>query len=186
MAASTSASAGGCEVRRTGLQLFAGINIGSGVTCDQVRLLREAGAELSGYVYIDGAPIRHRKIRSRRRRSAALRDGVRTADDTPLAGRRRSSCDNGNDGHADLIGEALPGSYSGAAPIRFASSPTRNGYYHFGGLRAGMYAVVEVQPERSDRQRRHAGHARWLRRRIRIGIRRPAAEPTPHSERSKH
>ena len=30
-------------------------------------------------------------------------------------------------------------------PIRVVTDA--NGYYHFGGLRAGLYAVVEVQPE---------------------------------------
>ncbi|MCC7475260.1 MAG: carboxypeptidase regulatory-like domain-containing protein, partial [Pirellulales bacterium] len=101
-------------------------------------------AELSGYVYIDGAPIVTDQLLSPEE-IAALRNGARTADDTPLAG-VTLELRNGLTGVPILVGNALPGTYAGAAadPIRVVTDA--NGYYHFGGLRGGIYAVVEVQP----------------------------------------
>ena len=110
---------------------------------------------LSGYVYIDGAPIVTNDALTPQQ-IYAQRDGVRTADDTPLAGVVLELRD-GTDGTPITGDMALPGTYGGG-PIRVTTDA--NGFYHFVGLRAGTYAVVQVQPIAVHRQPRHAGPAR--------------------------
>jgi serine-aspartate repeat-containing protein C/D/E len=124
--------------------LFTGITLGSGVNAINYDFCEKPGAELSGYVFIDGAPI-FTKDPLTPEQIAALRDGQRTSDDTPLRG-VVLELRQGQTGAPVLIGTALPGSYSGAAtdPIRVTTDA--NGYYHFGGLHAGLYAVVEIHP----------------------------------------
>ncbi len=99
-------------------------------------------AEISGYVFIDGQPITSNEALTPQQ-IYALRNGDRTADDTPLAGVVLELRD-GTDGQPITGDTALPGTY-GDGPIR--TTTDANGYYHFAGLRAGTYAVVEVQPE---------------------------------------
>src|SRR5262249_15007968 len=76
---------------------------------------------------------------------AAIRDGQRTPDDTPLPGVTLELRD-GTTGAPIQVGDALPGAYAGSLtdPIRVLTDAS--GFYHFGGLRAGSYAVTEVQP----------------------------------------
>lgn len=138
-------SAGGSKSDSPGFSFFTGINLGSGVHALNYDFCEKPGAELSGYVYIDGAPIVADHDLTPEE-IAAVRDGQRTSDDTPLVG-VVLELRNGNTGAPILVGDALPGSYSGAAtdPIRVVTDG--NGYYHFGGLHAGLYAVVEVQPQ---------------------------------------
>ncbi len=125
--------------------LLGGIEVGSGDNWIDYDFCEEPPAELSGYVFIDGAPILTDDVPAPEQ-IAAVRDGRRTPDDTPLAGVVVELRD-GVSGAPIFIGDALAGTYSGAVtdPIRAATDS--NGYYHFAGLRAGMYAVVEVQPE---------------------------------------
>jgi len=138
-------TAGGAKSDAPGFSFFTGIQLSSGVSAINYDFCEKPGAEISGYVYIDGAPIFTNKELTAEE-IAAVRDGRRTPDDTPLAG-VVLELRNGTTGAPILIGEALPGSYSGAAtdPIRVVTNGS--GYYHFGGLHAGLYAVVEVQPQ---------------------------------------
>ncbi len=138
-------SIGGASSDVAGLySLFTGIGLSSGVNAIQYDFCEKPGADISGYVYIDGAPIITEDSLTPPE-IAAQRDGVRSVDDTPLAGVVLELRD-GLTGAPILVGEALPGSYSGAAtdPIRVVTDA--NGYYYFGGLPEGFYAVVEVQP----------------------------------------
>ena len=138
-------SAGGSKSDAPGFSFFTGINLGSGVNAIHYDFCEKPGAELSGYVYIDGAPIVADHDLTPEE-IAEVRDGQHTSDDTPLVG-VVLELRNGNTGAPILVGDALPGSYSGAAtdPIRVVTNG--NGYYHFGGLHAGLYAVIEVQPQ---------------------------------------
>ena len=78
---------------------------------------------------------------------AAIRDGSRTPDDTPLAN-VMLELRNGQTGAPILIGDALPGSYCGPGD---GSDSRRDRCQWLLPFRracdAGLYAVVEVQPE---------------------------------------
>jgi serine-aspartate repeat-containing protein C/D/E len=102
-------------------------------------------AELSGYVFIDEPTIVFADTPPTPEQIAATHDGTRTPDDTPLAG-VTVELRNGETGAPILVGDALPGAFTGAAtdPIRIVTDAS--GYYHFGGLAAGLYGVIEVQP----------------------------------------
>lgn len=96
-------------------------------------------AKLSGYVFQDGDTI----LTSDGKAPNPIRptrDGLRTADDTPIAGvvlELRS-----NDG-TPLDGSiAIPGTYSG--PIRAVTNA--EGYFEFTGLQEGSYSVYQIHP----------------------------------------
>lgn len=97
-------------------------------------------AQLSGYVFIDGAPIL--AVNGLPDDLSTLRDGQRTADDTPLAG-VTLELRQGFSGDPIFGNEALPGYYADG-PIRTVTDAS--GYYEFTGLPGGTYAVVEIQP----------------------------------------
>ncbi len=97
-------------------------------------------AALSGYVFIDGEPVL--TAGALPSDLSAIRDGVRTPDDTPLAG-VVIELRHGVSGEPIYADEALPG-YYGPGAIR--TTTDANGYYQFLGLAAGTYAVVEIQP----------------------------------------
>jgi serine-aspartate repeat-containing protein C/D/E len=127
--------------------IFTGIGIGSGVHAIQYDFCEKPGADLSGYVFIDEPTILFAGDDPPTvEQIAAERDGTRTPNDTPLAG-VTVELRNGETGEPILVGDAIPGSYSGLPtdPIRVVTDA--NGYYHFGGLNAGLYAVVEFQPD---------------------------------------
>jgi serine-aspartate repeat-containing protein C/D/E len=99
-------------------------------------------ATISGYVYIDGAPIFTDEALTPLQ-IYAQRNGVRTSDDTPLAGVVLMLID-GTNGEI-LTGDiALPGHY-GSGPITTVTDA--NGFYQFTGIRAGTYGVVQIQPQ---------------------------------------
>ncbi len=137
-------SEGGASHDEPGYSIFTGINLGSGVNAIQYDFCEKPPAEISGYVYIDGknipsdTPLTPDAI-------YAIRDGKHTADDRPLTGvtvELRKS-----DGTPVLMGDTIAGSYAGAATDPIRAVTDANGYYHFGGLQAGEYTVVEVQPD---------------------------------------
>ncbi|MEM8865309.1 MAG: SdrD B-like domain-containing protein, partial [Planctomycetota bacterium] len=99
-------------------------------------------AQLSGYVFIDGAPIVSLDDLTPQQ-IAELRDGQRTSDDTPLEG-IVLELRNGISGDPIFGIEAVPGQYPDG-PI--TTTTDANGYYEFTGLQAGVYAVVQQQPE---------------------------------------
>lgn len=99
-------------------------------------------SRLSGYVYQDGDVI-ETEDGEPPANLAELRDGLRTPDDTPIAG-VVIELRNGLSGVAIDASEALPGYYE-PGPIR--TTTDEHGFYEFAGLRGGAsYAVYEVQP----------------------------------------
>jgi len=99
-------------------------------------------ASISGYVFQDGAPV-FSLTGNPPANINALRDGVRTADDAPIAGvtlelRHTFS------GDPVLASEALEGTYA-SGPIRTTTNSA--GFYEFTGLRAGNYTVVQIHPD---------------------------------------
>jgi protocatechuate 3,4-dioxygenase beta subunit len=102
-------------------------------------------AKISGYVFIDGPPIVTNNPLTPQQ-IAAQRDGTRTPDDTPLAG-VVLELRHGISGEPILVGQALAGHYAGAPDEVIRAVTNEAGYYHFTGLPAGTYAVVQVQPE---------------------------------------
>lgn len=97
---------------------------------------------LSGFVFIDGAPIPTTTTPTPEE-LAALRDGILTDDDTRLAGVVMELRD-GYSGDPIYADWALPGTYADG-PIRVVTDA--NGFYEFKGLPGGTYAVVQVQPD---------------------------------------
>lgn len=125
---------------------FAGIDVGSGDNLTDYVFCEAPPAQLSGYVFIDQPTIVFADTPPTPEEIFATHNGTRTPDDTPLAG-VTIELRNGETGAPILVGDALPGSYAGAAtdPIRVVTDA--NGHYHFGGLAAGLYGVIEIQPD---------------------------------------
>jgi hypothetical protein len=125
--------------------LLGDIDVGSAEDLFEYDFCEEPPAELSGYVFIDGPPIITNQQLTPEQ-IAELRDGQRTPDDHPLAG-VTIELRQGVSGDPIFVDQALPGHYAGApdTPIRIDSDAS--GFYHFTGLRAGTYAVVEITPE---------------------------------------
>lgn len=96
------------------------------------------GATLSGYVFVDGAPIEVddlvRDVPPILDNLARWRDGLRTPDDTPLAGVRLLL--------ADAAGQLLLDARG--RPIEAVTNA--QGFYQFGPLPPGLYTVIQVQP----------------------------------------
>ncbi|MGL4512003.1 MAG: SdrD B-like domain-containing protein [Lacipirellulaceae bacterium] len=116
------------------------IVVGSGSLLDKYDFCEALPAELSGYVFIDGAPIVTNGALPED--LATIRDGKRTADDTPLAGVRMILVDGVTGAPIDPS-VALPG-YYGVGPIETRTDA--RGYYQFLGLPAGTYGVVQISP----------------------------------------
>ncbi|MEN0111507.1 MAG: SdrD B-like domain-containing protein, partial [Planctomycetota bacterium] len=100
-------------------------------------------ATLSGYVFIDGAPIFLNTGETLPEDVTAIRDGVRTVDDTPIEGVTVRLV-NGRNGSPVSPEDTLPGHYSG--PFVEVTTDAR-GYYEFTGLGNGSFGVVQFQPE---------------------------------------
>jgi serine-aspartate repeat-containing protein C/D/E len=129
---------GGIEVND---DLLAEIPVGSGDHLTNYDFCEGPPAIISGYVYIDGAPI-ITDVELTPQQIYAQRNGVRSGDDTPLAGIVLELRD-GTDGQLITGDMLLPGTHAGG-PVRVTTDA--NGYYQFIGLPAGTYAVVQVQP----------------------------------------
>ncbi|MGD9636072.1 MAG: SdrD B-like domain-containing protein, partial [Pirellulales bacterium] len=117
------------------------IRVGSDVHLVEYNFCEIPPGQLSGYVFLDGAPIGTNDSLTPQQ-IYALRDGFRTPDDTPLAN-IVLELRNGTDGTPITGDMALPGVY-GDGPIRVTTNAF--GFYHFVGLRPGTYAVVEIHP----------------------------------------
>lgn len=120
---------------------ISGIAVGSNRNITEANFCEVPPAELAGYVFQDGAVIVNATgtvpddLRT-------VRDGLRTADDQPIAGVTvQLRLVTGAQAPSSM---ALPGIYSG----EFIEVQTdENGYYHFAGLRGGsFYHVFQVQP----------------------------------------
>ncbi|QDT68201.1 Serine-aspartate repeat-containing protein D precursor [Planctomycetes bacterium MalM25] len=138
--------------------LITSIVLGSDIDATNYDFCEVPPAALSGYVFIDGAPIfsLNGTLPGNYRE---LRDGTRTADDTPLnqvvvrlvngttaqplwALRPGETPDDAPDGYVGV--ETLPGMYPGRAIETLTDA---RGYYEFLGLPSGSYGVIEIQPE---------------------------------------
>ncbi|MFO0941130.1 MAG: SpaA isopeptide-forming pilin-related protein [Pirellulales bacterium] len=97
-------------------------------------------AKLSGYVFQDGPPVAS-PFGILPDNIHEIRDGVRSADDLPLANVRIRLYDlTGNPLRSE---NTMPGSYS----TEFVEVVTdANGFYEFVGLPAGIYYILETQP----------------------------------------
>ncbi len=98
-------------------------------------------ATISGYVFQDGPAIQTIDGQLPGH-LASLRDGLRTADDKPIAG-VTLELRNGITGLPILGQHMLPGAYP-SGPVTTVTDA--NGYYAFAGLKPGSYAVYEVHP----------------------------------------
>jgi protocatechuate 3,4-dioxygenase beta subunit len=118
------------------------IQIPGGANLTEYNFCELPPAQLSGYVYQDGAAIvAQNGIPPKDLR--AVRDGVYTPDDTPLAGVWLELRD-GLSGEPIRGEDLLPGLYP-PGPVRVLTNAA--GYYEFKGLPSGNYAVYQTQPE---------------------------------------
>lgn len=145
----------GSEGGNVSNDLFTAVVLGSGIVATDYDFCETPTAELSGYVFIDGAPLF--SVNGELPGSIyEVSDGLRTGDDTPLAGIvvRLVNGTSGSpfyllqpgeelapEGFAGI--ETLPGAYPDGV---YETVTDANGYYEFLGLPAGSYGVVEVQP----------------------------------------
>ena len=120
--------------------LISAIILQSGVLVAEANFCEVPPATISGYVYQDGAVIKTKDglVPANLRE---VRDGLKTADDTAIAGVRiQLRFVNGIPVTSD---RALPGSYSG----QFVEVVTdANGYFEFLGLREATYHLFQTQP----------------------------------------
>lgn len=123
--------------------LFTQIAVFSGDHLVDYDFCEKPPAAISGHVFQDGATL----LTDDGEVPAnihELRDGLRTADDTPLAG-VTLELRHGVTGEPLLGDIALPGMYPSGEPIRVVTDA--NGYYEFAGLPAGNYAVFQIHPD---------------------------------------
>jgi serine-aspartate repeat-containing protein C/D/E len=130
---------------RLNSNLLGDIDIASGTDLFEYDFCEEPPSTISGYVFIDGPPIVTDELPTPEE-IAALRGGLRTSDDRPLAG-VVLELRQGASGDPIFVDQALPGHYAGGPNDIIRVITDTNGFYHFTGLRAGTYAVVEVGPE---------------------------------------
>ena len=123
--------------------LVSSIGLKSSVQLVDVNFCEVPPAKISGYVFIDGPDIALPQGGVLTPNDVPNhRDGQLTSDDRRLGGVTLELRD-GITGVPVDASKALPGFY-GPGPIRVTTDA--NGYYEFGGLKAGNYAVYEVQP----------------------------------------
>ena len=118
-----------------------GIVVSSGDVMIHYNFCEVPPASISGFVFQDGEAVLS-PDGSLPADIDTLRDGIKTPDDTPIAGVTLELRYTFG-GAAVHGGDALPGVY-GSGPIR--TTTDASGYYEFTGLRAGNYTVVEVHP----------------------------------------
>jgi serine-aspartate repeat-containing protein C/D/E len=138
-------TAGGNKHDEPGFSLFTGIGITSDLDAVQYDFCEKLPASIAGYVFIDGPPIVTNDPLTPQQ-IAEVRDGLRTSDDTPLAG-VVLELRQGLSGEPILVSQAIAGHYAGLPgdPIRVVTDA--DGFCQFTGLAAGIYAVVEISPE---------------------------------------
>ncbi len=125
-----------------GNDLLTLIEINSGDDLVDYNFCELPPATLSGFVFQDGDVILTpdglppADLES-------IRDGQLTPDDTRLAG-VQLELRHGVTGLPISSSSALPGTYSGTT---ITTTTNANGFYQFTGLRPGIYAVYQVQPD---------------------------------------
>lgn len=122
--------------------LLTSIIVSSGDKFQDYNFCELPPAKLSGFVFQDGAAIKT-KDGLPPANLRAIRDGIFTPDDTPIAGVTLEL----RDGHTGLLidGSQLLAGTHPAGPVR--TTTDANGYYEFTGLLGGRdYAVFQIQP----------------------------------------
>ena len=136
----TVGSGGGTAV---GADLVQAIAVGSGQHLVGYDFCETPEAQLSGFVFQDGAPI-ETEDGEPPANLLQIRDGQRTPDDTPLADVVLELRD-GRTGVTIDASQTLGGTYPAGA-VR--TTTDTNGYYEFTGLRGGReYAVYQIHPD---------------------------------------
>jgi len=140
----------GGQIDRNGLadnsvtDVISSIVTHSGQHLDEHNFCEIPPSAISGYVFQDGETIVN-ETGEIPDDLAAIRDGQRTSDDTPLAGVVLELRDGFSGmpilGSSDAV---LQGIY-GDGPIQTVTDA--NGYYRFDGLKTGFYAVFQVHPD---------------------------------------
>ena len=100
-------------------------------------------SSISGFVFVDGAPVLLADGDSLPTDLSGIRDGTLTADDRRLPG-VTLELREGIRGAAIDASVALPGFYD-EGPIR--TTTDEDGFYEFAGLPKGNYAVYELHPD---------------------------------------
>ena len=109
------------------------INLGAGVDAVHYDFCEKPPATISGYVYQDGATIRSSTVLSTSD-LAAIRDGLRTPDDHPIAGVTLILTDADGNPLLDTNGDPIT-TVTGA-----------NGYYQFTGSAPARTVCVSCSP----------------------------------------
>ncbi|MEY4177100.1 MAG: hypothetical protein RLY70_674, partial [Planctomycetota bacterium] len=123
--------------------LIDNVFLGSGTSAEFYDFCELPPSRLSGFVFQDGPAILTSDGLPPAN-LALLRDGRRTADDTPLENVTLELRD-GVTGQPLLGADALPGLYPANQPITAVTNA--NGFYEFAGLRGdASYAVFQQQP----------------------------------------
>jgi protocatechuate 3,4-dioxygenase beta subunit len=125
----------------TTIDQIVSIVIPGGSALTEYNFPEQPPAIISGYVFQDGGALSLTGTPD----AADLRryrDGMKTADDTPLAGVRLQL--RRTTGQPVESTAALPGIYAGDV-IEVVTD--EYGYYEFTGIRGGAYSVYQIQPE---------------------------------------
>ena len=122
--------------------LIAGVPLGSGQSITSLNFCEVPPGFIAGYVFQDGDVVTLQNDEALPERLADVRDGQRSADDTPLAGVVVQLRD-GLTGRGVEASIALDGYY---APGFISALTDEDGYYEFRGLPPGSYSVYQVQP----------------------------------------
>jgi len=120
--------------------VISAIVLKSGMSVTEANFCEVPPATISGYVYQDG-PVITTKDGLAPAKLRDVRDGLKTADDTAIAGVRiQLRFINGSLVTSD---RALPGIYNGPFVEVFTDA---NGYFEFTGLREATYHLFQSQP----------------------------------------
>jgi protocatechuate 3,4-dioxygenase beta subunit len=122
---------------------IADIHLSSGDVLVDYGFCEDPPVEITGFVYQDGPAIELALGQQLPDDVYQMRDGQKTADDVPIAG-VVLELRVGPTGAPFDPKLALPGQYADGIAIAVTD---QNGFYRFSGIKQGMYAVYERQPD---------------------------------------
>lgn len=123
--------------------LIKSIDLGSGVDATNYDFCEIPPATISGFVFVDGAPVDLAFGESLPQDLSNIRPGELSDDDTRIASVRLELRD-GITGEAIDASLALPGEYEDGV---IQTETDEFGFYEFTGLPKGNYSVYEIQPD---------------------------------------